>query len=139
MVATEVLQGRWNQVRGEIQKRWGELTGDDLDRFRGDMDALVGEIQMRTGETREAIENFLENLSAEGASAVSHAGEAAKRYATHAAEGVAAASTHLAEGARTTYLRNQEFVRERPGLSVGVAFATGVIVGFAFGLLATSH
>ena len=139
MVATEVLQGHWNQVRGEIQKRWGELTGDDLDRFSGDVDSLVGEIQMRTGETRQSIESFLEDVTAGGASAVSHAGEAAKHYASRAAEGVTAASTHLAEGARTTYRRNQEFVREQPGVSVGIAFTTGLIVGFAFGLIMTSH
>lgn len=139
MVATEMLQGRWNQVRGEIEKRWGQLTDDDLDRFRGDVDALVGEIQTRTGETRETIEEFLNQTASQSASAIGNAGRAAKRYAAQAAEGVTTASAHLADGTRATYVRNQEFVRERPGLSVAAAFKTGLMVGVALGLVARSR
>ncbi|MDZ7615447.1 MAG: hypothetical protein U1E05_00495 [Patescibacteria group bacterium] len=139
MAATEMLQGSWNQVRGEIEKRWGQLTDAHLDRFRGDVDGLVGEIQSRTGETREAIEAFLDQTASQGASAIGQAGKAAKRYATQAAEGVTTASAHLADGARATYDWNQEFVRKRPGLSVATAFTTGLILGFALGLVARSR
>jgi hypothetical protein len=30
MVNAQVLQGQWNQVRGELKKKWGQLTEDDL-------------------------------------------------------------------------------------------------------------
>ncbi len=139
MVATEALQGRWNQVRGEIEKRWGQLTDAHLDRFRGNVDGLVGEIQTRTGETRETIEEFLDQTASQSASAIGQAGKAAKRYATQAAEGVTTASTHLADGARATYDWNREFMRERPGLSIAVASATCLVLGFALGLVARSR
>ena len=30
MVNAQVLQGQWNQIRGELKKKWGQLTEDDL-------------------------------------------------------------------------------------------------------------
>ena len=56
MVNAQVLQGQWNQVRGELKKKWGQLTEDDLRFTNGNIDQLVGRIQSKTGEAREAIE-----------------------------------------------------------------------------------
>jgi len=38
---------------------WANLTDDDLLRVEGDYEELVGAIKTRTGETREAIEERL--------------------------------------------------------------------------------
>jgi len=45
MVNAQVLQGQWNQVRGELKKKWGQLTDDDLRFNNGNIDQLVGKIQ----------------------------------------------------------------------------------------------
>ena len=66
MVNAQVLQGQWNQVRGELKKKWGQLTEDDLRFTNGNIDQLVGKIQQRTGEAREAIEQFLERSDVAG-------------------------------------------------------------------------
>ena len=81
MVNTQVLQGQWNQVRGQLKKKWGQLTEDDLKFTNGNIDQLVGRIQHKTGEAREAIESFLDELTSQGASAVSQAAESVKNYA----------------------------------------------------------
>ena len=65
------LQGQWNQLKGEVKKRWGQLSEDDLKWSGGNIDQLVGRIQQRTGETRESIEKYLDQLTAHGSSAVS--------------------------------------------------------------------
>ena len=75
MVNTQVLQGQWNQVRGQLKKKWGQLTDDDLRLTNGNIDQLVGKIQHKTGEAREAIEQFLDELTSQGASVVSQAAE----------------------------------------------------------------
>lgn len=66
MNATEI-KGKWNQVRGEARKQWGDLTDDDLDRVNGEREKLVGRLQERYGRTREAIErevdDWMEKLS----------------------------------------------------------------------------
>ena len=67
MVNTQVLQGQWNQVRGQLKKKWGQLTDDDLKFANGNIDQLIGRIQHKTGEAREAIEGFLDELTSQGA------------------------------------------------------------------------
>jgi uncharacterized protein YjbJ (UPF0337 family) len=139
MVQAEALQANWNKVRGRIKKRWGQLSGDDLDRFEGDVDALVGEIQLKTGESRQVVEDYLEHFSSEAASAVGRAGEAAKQYAFRTASAVAAAPNRLAEGARCSYEGTQQVVQQRPFESLAVAFVTGLLAGVAIGLTLRSR
>ena len=38
MVNQQVLQGHWNEIKGKIRSRWGQLTNDDLQKFDGDVD-----------------------------------------------------------------------------------------------------
>ena len=50
---TDVLKGKWKQIRGEAKKWWGELTDDELDQIDGERDKLVGKVQERYGWTKE--------------------------------------------------------------------------------------
>ncbi|HTR62172.1 MAG TPA: CsbD family protein [Candidatus Binataceae bacterium] len=52
-------KGNWNQLKGEIKKRWGALTDDDLMEAEGDMQKLAGKIQKKTGDDQQAIERWL--------------------------------------------------------------------------------
>jgi len=52
-------EGRWDQLKGRVQQTWGDLTDDDLDIAEGNYDELIGRIKERTGETREMIEERL--------------------------------------------------------------------------------
>jgi len=51
-----VFKGKWMQLRGEIQKQWGKLTGDDLDQIEGDRDKLIGKLQERYGHAKDDAE-----------------------------------------------------------------------------------
>jgi len=139
MVQAEAIQANWNKVRGQIERRWGQLKGDELERFEGDIDALVGEIQRKTGESREVIEDYLDHFTSQSASAVGRAGEAAKQYAFRAAGAVAAVPNRVAGGARSGYAGTQRAVRRRPIGSVAVAFVTGLAAGLAIGLTVRSR
>jgi len=57
------IKGKWHQLKGEIKRRWGKVTDNDLTEAEGDMEKLVGKIQERTGERREAIEKWLDSQS----------------------------------------------------------------------------
>jgi uncharacterized protein YjbJ (UPF0337 family) len=52
-------QGRWQQLVAKAKQVWGELTDDELTKAEGDYERLIGLINERTGETREAIEKRL--------------------------------------------------------------------------------
>ena len=54
------LKGDWNIAKGKLKQRWARLTDDDLAYQEGMENELVGRIQKRTGETREAIEKAVE-------------------------------------------------------------------------------
>ena len=43
------VEGKWNQMKGDIKTRWGKLTDDDLQTIGGQKDKLVGSIQERYG------------------------------------------------------------------------------------------
>ncbi|MCB8978246.1 MAG: CsbD family protein [Ardenticatenaceae bacterium] len=57
----DILKGKWNQFKGEVQKQWGKLTNDDVDMINGEYDKLVGRIQERYGRTREAVQEEVES------------------------------------------------------------------------------
>jgi uncharacterized protein YjbJ (UPF0337 family) len=59
------LKGNWNIAKGKLKQRWGDLTDDDLDYIEGKEDELIGRIQKRTGETREAVEKALADYDAD--------------------------------------------------------------------------
>lgn len=50
------LKGDWNVMKGKLKQKWGKLTDDDLTFVEGKETELIGRIQKRTGETREAVE-----------------------------------------------------------------------------------
>jgi len=50
------IKGDWNIIKGTLKQKWAKLTDDDLKYVDGKNDELIGRIQKRTGETREAVE-----------------------------------------------------------------------------------
>jgi len=58
------VKGNWNIIKGKLKQRWAQLTDDDLKYDEGQEDELIGRIQKRTGETRETIEEALDEAIA---------------------------------------------------------------------------
>jgi uncharacterized protein YjbJ (UPF0337 family) len=57
------LKGDWNITMGKLKQRWAQLTHDDLQLVEGQQEELLGRIQKRTGETREAIVKAIQESS----------------------------------------------------------------------------
>jgi uncharacterized protein YjbJ (UPF0337 family) len=55
-MASDIMKGQWKQVKGEVQKRWGELTDDEVDQVKGESLRLAGLLQERYGYTKERAE-----------------------------------------------------------------------------------
>lgn len=115
----QILEGNWNEIKGKLREKWGQLTDDDLPQIRGDAEQLIGAIQRKTGEAREAIQQYLHEISGSAASAVG----TARDYAQHA-------SDHVCAG----YAKAERFVRDRPVQSLLVGFGVGVIAGVVVAL-----
>jgi uncharacterized protein YjbJ (UPF0337 family) len=57
------IKGDWNIVKGKLRQKWSTLTDDDLQYLEGKQEELLGRIQKRTGETREAVERAIQESS----------------------------------------------------------------------------
>src|SRR5947199_2201891 len=140
MVNQQTLQGNWNEIKGKLRNKWGQLTNDDLQSANGNVDQLVGLIQRKTGEARDQIESFLDELTANGASGFSQAADTAREYAQQAMEAMQERSKQATETFRRTYdqasetVRNsygqaEDMIKERPAESAAVCFGVGMLVG----------
>ena len=58
------IKGDWNITKGKLKQKWAKLTDDDLQFAEGKQDELLGRIQKRTGETREAVEKAVKEACA---------------------------------------------------------------------------
>ena len=54
-----IIKGKWREIKGEVQKSWGKLTDDELDKTKGDMKIISGLIQQRYGESQESNQRKL--------------------------------------------------------------------------------
>lgn len=55
------IEGKWKQYKGKAKAKWGELTDDELDRIEGRREELVGLVQERYGQAREAAEKEVDD------------------------------------------------------------------------------
>jgi uncharacterized protein YjbJ (UPF0337 family) len=146
MVNQQILEGNWNELKGKIRQKWGELSESDLSQFKGNMDQLVGTIQRKTGEGRDAIENYLQQLTESGSSMVSKATEtmskateSARQYAQNAAGSVQDSAKYASDQLRAGYIGAERMVRDRPAESLAICFGIGVMVGVVVALAMRSR
>jgi uncharacterized protein YjbJ (UPF0337 family) len=130
-----VLQGNWNEIKGKLRHKWGQLTNDDIQSFDGNVDRLLGLIQRKTGEGREAVERFLDDVTTNSSSAMNEAAEAVRDYAQQAGERIQEGAQQTAEAVRQGYEDAQNLVRRRPSESAAVCFGAGVLTGLVVALL----
>ena len=58
----DTFKGKWNEYKGQIKEKWGELTDDDLTEIEGKRDQLIGKIQARYGYAKDKAEKELKDL-----------------------------------------------------------------------------
>jgi uncharacterized protein YjbJ (UPF0337 family) len=161
MPNAQTLQGNWNEIKGKLRSKWGQLTNDDVGMFNGNVDQLVGTIQRKTGEARQSIEQFLDSLSSKGGSMVGQAAEGVREYATqatnriaeyandageyasdfasHAGERVQQGADQASRMMQQGYKQAESVVRHNPAESVAVCFGAGVLVGLMFGMMLSNR
>lgn len=59
------IEGNWTQFKGKLREIWGDLTDDELEESRGQVDRIVGAIEERTGENRKKIHDRIDELARE--------------------------------------------------------------------------
>ena len=49
------IKGKWNELKGRLKKKYGELSDDDLRYEEGKEEELVGRIQNKVGKSRDEV------------------------------------------------------------------------------------
>ena len=56
------IKGSWNEAKGKLKQKYANLTDDDLLFEEGKEEELFGRLQKKTGESKEALRDFIEKL-----------------------------------------------------------------------------
>ena len=56
------LKGNWNEVKGKLKQKYGQLTDSDLHFAEGKEDELLGRLQQKLGKTKEDLRTEIERL-----------------------------------------------------------------------------
>lgn len=136
MVNQQTINGSWNEIKGRVHERWGNISDNDLQATKGSMEKLVGLIQRKTGQAKEDIQKFLDEVTSNPqGDAIRNAAENAREYAMHAAEQVQETAAHAVDSVKQQYHDTEELVRRRPMESVASCFGIGLVTGVVVGLM----
>jgi len=56
------MKGNWNEVKGKLKQKYGQLTDDDLTFAEGKEDELLGRLQKRIGRTKDELRVEIEKM-----------------------------------------------------------------------------
>jgi uncharacterized protein YjbJ (UPF0337 family) len=59
---TDILKGKWTQVKGSVRSKWGKITDNDVVEIQGDTEKMIGKLQERYGYQREQAEKELQEF-----------------------------------------------------------------------------
>lgn len=129
MATTTELKGQWDKVQKQVRERWNVVSESDFTRVQGNRDQLIGMIEQKTGTARREIEQFLDGALKNGESKVQNAAETVSEYANKATEVVKEQYGRVNKQLEAGMEDAQDVIRNRPGMSVGVAFFAGIATG----------
>lgn len=58
----DIVEGKWNQVKGSVKEKWGDITDDELTEVAGKRDKLSGKLQEKYGWTKEEAERQVDDF-----------------------------------------------------------------------------
>lgn len=56
------MKGSWNEIKGKLKQKYGQLTDQDLTFAKGKEDELLGRLQKRLGRTKDKLRAEIEEM-----------------------------------------------------------------------------
>jgi uncharacterized protein YjbJ (UPF0337 family) len=54
------IAGKWQQFKGDVRAKWGDLTDDDLEQIQGNREKLAGKIRERYGMAKDDVDRQID-------------------------------------------------------------------------------
>lgn len=58
----DIIQGKWEEVKGQVKQQWGKLTDDDITTMQGSSQELCGKLQQRYGYEKDRAEQEINDF-----------------------------------------------------------------------------
>ena len=56
------LRGNFEQIKGKLKQKYGELTDDDLTYIEGKEDEFYGRVAEKVGNSKEEVKNEIDKI-----------------------------------------------------------------------------
>ncbi len=56
------LEGKWNEIKGKLKQKYGQLTDQDLTFAEGKEDELLGRLQQKLGRSKDDLRAEIEKM-----------------------------------------------------------------------------
>ncbi len=56
------VEGKWKQIKGQFKQKYGKLTDDDITYSEGKFDEMLGNLQEKTGKTKEQLKDEIDKM-----------------------------------------------------------------------------
>ena len=53
IINQEIVNGKWLEIKGEVQKAWGKITADEIEQTKGDINSIAGIVLQKYGVEKE--------------------------------------------------------------------------------------
>ena len=123
----------WDQIKGKLKQRFGQLTDDDLVFVEGKAEELLHRLREKLAMSEEDLERVLDELYHEATNRIRQAKEAVEGWAEDTADQMKAkagvAYDKAREQARSAWGEGEEYIRRNPRESLVSALVAGFVVG----------
>jgi uncharacterized protein YjbJ (UPF0337 family) len=141
VVTQDTLKSNWNAISGAVKEKYGQITGDELSKVKGNWDQFVSLLQRKTGQTKQQVEHFVDECCDEVGSAYQQVadkvGSAASQAGQYVKEGYESAVENVEQGYEYSQDCAREMVQRRPietlAVVTGIALVGGVLLGMSLG------
>ena len=58
----DIIQGKWDQIKGSVKEQWGDLTDDEVTQIAGNRDKMSGKLQERYGWTKTEVDEKMNDF-----------------------------------------------------------------------------
>ena len=130
-MTTETMTESWSDLKTRVRAKWSNLTDHILDQGKESKEKLVSVIQRMTGESREKVNEYLDNSIETATDWYSRAADAVQAGTEQVQEGV----KYARESVESCATETGKMVQARPVESLLATFAVGVAAGLALEMI----
>ncbi len=121
-----IFQGNWNEIKGKIQREWGNLTQNDLTKIEGDSNALFGIVEKQYGYTKEEAEkkvnDFLNKMMPDKKNERENTNQPSSYWSTFTRK-----IKNIADSYTSAFAAK---IQEEPLAAAGLLASSGMILGY---------